>query len=212
MLETTFFYAALTGGIVLLFQFAMMFLGGGEDDFDAADADLDAGGDFDMDADGSHHGDAAGYWFFEMVSLRTLAAAATFFGLVGMTARSADIAPPIALTLATGAGFAAMYAVYWMFKQLLKLQSSGAQRIRNAVGLPGQVYLRIPGKNEGTGKVHLTMQQRTVEYLAVTDEPEGIPTGENVWVVDIVNGETLRVAREDSLSISPQAPANTPTT
>lgn len=192
MLETTFLYAAIAGGAVLLLQFLLTFFGGGEDGADFGEADVDAGIDADVDG----HGHAGSFWFFEMVSLRTLAAAATFFGLVGLMARSYDVSPVVSLLLATAAGFAAMYSVYWMFKQLFRLQSSGTQIISNAVGLPAQVYLRIPPKNTGAGKVHVNMQKRIVEYLAVTDEEEPLGSGENVWVVAVVNGETLRVARD----------------
>lgn len=193
MLESTFLYTAIAGGAVLGLQFLLTFLGGGEDGADLGDGDIDLDVDADFDSDGHHSGS---FWFFEMVSLRTLAAAATFFGLVGLTARSYELSASVSLLLACAAGFAAMYSVYWMFKQLFKLQSSGTQRIANAVGLPAQVYLRIPPNNTGTGKVHVNMQQRTVEYLAVTDDADGLASGENAWVVAVVNGDTLRVARE----------------
>lgn len=196
MLEATYLYVAIAGGAVLALQFLLTFMGGDDGaDIDAGDADpgIDFDGDIDGDGDG-HHGES--FWFFEMVSLRTLAAAATFFGLAGLTALSAGASKSVSLLLACGAGFAAMYSVYWMFKQLLRLQSSGHQRIRNAIGLPAQVYLKVPGANSGAGKVHVDLQGRTVEYLAVTDEADGLDTGENAWVVDIVNNETLRVARE----------------
>jgi len=194
MLESIFLYTAIAGGAVLALQFLLTFMGGGEDgaDFDGGGMD----GDFDADFDADGHDHATGFWFFEMVSLRTLAAAATFFGLVGLTARSYDASAPISLACATAAGFGAMYSVYWMFRQLFKLQSTGTQRIRNAVGLPAKVYLRIPEGNTGTGKIQVNMQKRTVEYLAVSDESEPLATGENVWVVEVVNGETVRVARE----------------
>lgn len=198
MLEPIFFYVAVAGGVVLGLQLLLTFLGGEEGG--DVDGDVDAGVDFDgdidadMDGDGAHHGES--FWFFEMVSLRTLAAAATFFGLVGLTARSAELSQPISLVLASLAGFGAMYAVYWMFKQLYRLQSSGTQKIQNAVGLPAAVYLKVPQANSGAGKVHVDMQGRTVEYLAVTDEQEPLASGENVWVVEIVNSETLRVARQ----------------
>lgn len=194
MLESIFLYTAIAGGAVLGLQFLLTFIGGGEDgaDFDGGGVD----GDFDTDFDADGHDHNSSFWFFEMVSLRTLSAAATFFGLVGLTARSYDASPVISLALATAAGLGAMYSVYWMFRQLFKLQSTGTQRIRNAVGLPAKVYLKIPEGNTGTGKIHVNMQKRTVEYLAVTDDPQPLATGENVWIVEVVNGETLRVARE----------------
>lgn len=195
MLEHFYFYVAVAGGLVLGLQLLLTFLGG-EDGGDFDDGGMDGGLDFDGDGDGEGHHHGESFWFFEIVSIRTLAAAATFFGLVGLTARSADLSPPISLGLASAAGFGAMYSVYWMFKQLLRLQSSGTQRVQNAVGLPAIVYLRIPEADSGAGKVHVDMQGRTVEYLAVTDDEEPIPTGENVMVVEVVNSETLRVTRQ----------------
>lgn len=195
MLEHFYFYVAVAGGLVLGLQLLLTFLGG-EDGGDFDDGGMDGGLDFDGDGDGEGHHHGESFWFFEIVSIRTLAAAATFFGLVGLTARSADLSPPISLGLAFAAGFGAMYSVYWMFKQLLRLQSSGTQRVQNAVGLPAIVYLRIPEADSGAGKVHVDMQGRTVEYLAVTDDEEPIPTGENVMVVEVVNSETLRVTRQ----------------
>ena len=184
MLESIFLYTAIAGGAVFALQFALTLLGGGEDGADLSEVGVDGDG---------HH--SSSLWFFEMVSLRTLAAATMFFGLVGLTAQSYDATPKVALLVAGAAGFAAMYSVYWMFTQLFKLESSGNQDITNALGLPATVYLRIPARNEGRGKVQLTMQNRIVEYLAVTDETDPIPSGENVWVTEVVNGDTLRIAR-----------------
>lgn len=189
-----FLYTAMAGGAVLALQFILTLLGGGDD---GGDAHGDGGGHHSADGDGHH---STGSWFFEMVSLRTLAAAAMFFGLVGLTARSYDASAKASLLFAGGAGFAAMYSVYWMFTQLFKLESSGNQDITNAVGLPATVYLRIPARGAGRGKVHVTMQYRTVEYAAIADETEPIPTGESVWVTEVVDGDTLRIAREEPIA------------
>ena len=190
MLQSLFLYTAIAGGAVLGLQLILVFLGGGDDGL--GESHGDASNHHSADGDGHH---SSSLWFFEMVSLRTLAAAAMFFGLVGLTAQSYDAPPKVALLAAGAAGFAAMYSVYWMFTQLFKLESSGNQDITNALGLPATVYLRIPARNEGRGKVQLTMQNRIVEYLAITDDPEPIPSGENVWVTEVVNGDTLRIAR-----------------
>ena len=184
MLDTLFLYTAIAGGALFAAQMFYFFLAG----------DGDLGVDADSShGDSGHHGD--GFWFFEMISLRTIAAAATFFGVVGLTARSFGAEPKVAVLCAGMAGFAAMYSVYWTFRQLFRLESSGTQDIFRAIGLPASVYLRIPANHQGPGKVLVDMQSRTVEYLAVTDDVEPIPSGANVWVVDIVNTETLRVTR-----------------
>jgi hypothetical protein len=60
------------------------------------------------------------------------------------------------------------------------------------------VYVPIPGKRAGAGKVTFRLQNRLVEYLAVTDEESRLATGEKVVVNEIVNSETVRVSRPES--------------
>jgi hypothetical protein len=97
---------------------------------------------------------------------------------------------------ATLAGAAAMYAVYWLFKQVFRLQHAGNENIRNAIGQPATVYVPIPGQRNGKGKVTFRLQNRLVEYQAVTEDEAKLATGENVIIVGIVNPGTVRVARE----------------
>jgi hypothetical protein len=54
------------------------------------------------------------------------------------------------------------------------------------------VYLRVPAAKAGTGKVHLMLQNRTVEYQAVTVGAE-LPTGAPIRVVGVVNSDTVEV-------------------
>jgi hypothetical protein len=210
---TLFTIAALIGGTVLAFQFVLMLLGMGEhhggDFTDAGGVDLatDAGaghlgGDVPAsdhgawhDASGAHANHSFGHWFYEILSLRTLSAGVTFFGLAGITALAYDYSDLGAFVLATVAGLGAMYAVYWLFKQVYRLQHTGTENIRNAVGAPAVVYVPIPGKRAGAGKVTFRLQNRLVEYQAVTEDDERLVTGEKVVVVAIVNADTVRVAR-----------------
>ena len=76
-----------------------------------------------------------------------------------------------------------------------RLTSSGNERISNALGQPATVYVAIPAGGEGTGKIQLTMHNRIVEYPAVTDQPEPLPSGEAVEVVQILNRNLVQVRR-----------------
>jgi hypothetical protein len=207
MLDFLYLFALIVGGTVLLFQFAMMLLGLSNDSdlsgMSGADVDVGGGISGDLiigeadwheaaDADLGHPG---GPWFYEVLSLRTLSAAATFFGLTGKTLLAYDHSPLLTFTWASVAGLAAMWIVYWLFKQVYKLQHSGTEDIRNALGRPASVYVPIPGNRAGLGKVTFRMQDRLVEYQAVTEDHERLKTGEKVVVVGIVNSETVRVAR-----------------
>ena len=169
----------------MLLQLGMMMLG--FDDGDLSDVtSMDMGeGDLDGASEGS------GLWFIEMISIRTLAAAVTFFGIVGGGALAYELAPGVAVSLGLLAGYGAMYTVYWAFKQIFKLEVSGHTNIQNAIGLIGQVYVPIdPG---ATGKIQLRLQGRTTEYQAQSDARERLATGAKVVVTEIVSSDTLRV-------------------
>lgn len=223
-MDTIFTIAALVGGTVLAFQFVLMLFGVGDHGGDVSGidhGDLSLGGDVSH----AHHiaGDLTGgeiateqgawhdaadvdlghpdaTWFYEMLSLRTLSAAATFFGLAGRTALVYGYTPLQAFVAASLSGAAALYGVYWLFKQVYRLQNSGNENVRNAIGVSATVYVPIAGKRAGTGKVTFRMQNRLVEYLAVTDDEERLKTGEKVVVVAVVNSETVRVTKEHAFA------------
>ena len=206
-LDTVFSITALIGGTVLVFQFVLMLLGmGGDSDLAGADGGdlsggVDVGTDIPAGEPGWHEaadadlGHPEAPWFYEVLSLRTLSAAVTFFGLAGKTALAYGQPPMQSFVIATLAGVAATYIVYWLFKQVYRLQQSGNENIRNAVGLAATVYVPIPPARAGTGKVTFRLQNRLVEYQAVTEDENRLATGEKVIVVAIVNSDTVRVAR-----------------
>jgi hypothetical protein len=221
MIDTIFIYSAIIGGTVLAFQLVLMALGlgdGGDHDFSGADgADFSGGvdladGDLSGDADHAHShptwteaGDAdlghpGAHWFYEMLSLRTLGAAVTFFGLAGKTAQARGMGDASSIVVGLLVGVAAMYGVYWLFKQVYKVQHSGNENIRRAIGLPATVYVPIPAGRAGLGKVTFRLQDRTVEYQAITSEVDRLRTGEEVIITEIVNSDTVCVAREPQLA------------
>jgi hypothetical protein len=189
MLETTYTLALLIGGTALALQFVLMLLGFGDGDELSVGDGPDAMGEVDL-------GDGGGHWFYEVLSLRTLSAALTFFGLAGKTMRAYDVAELPTFVLSTLVGLAAMYIVYWLFKQVFRLQHSGNENVRNAVGQPATVYIPIPANRAGPGKVTFRLQNRLVEYQAVTEDSERLATGEKVIVVAVVSSDTVCVKRE----------------
>lgn len=195
-LELVFIYSAAIGGVFFLVQFLMSFIGGDGDELGDAGS-TDGGFDFDLDGgDSAGHGHSVSSLFFEVLSLRTIAAGVTFFGLVGIAAAKSGANPTQAVSLGALAGVASLYGMYWLYKQLWRLQSSGNEDIRNSLGLPAQVYVPIPAGSNGRGKVQLVMQGRISEYQAMTEDDQPLKTGEPVVVVDIINSDTLLVSRD----------------
>jgi membrane protein implicated in regulation of membrane protease activity len=207
-LNTFFLVAAVIGGTVMVCQFALTLLGmdndlsgdgghhggGGGHGHDVGHVVVDHPGDLAAinDAD-AHHSDSS--WLFGVVSFRTLIGALTFFGLAGKTATSAGLSDAWALLIAVAAGVGAMFGMYWLLRAISGLESSGNQRISAALGRRATVYIPVPADSQGAGKVQMSMQNRIVEFQAVTDEPERLKTGETVEVVAIAGSDVVRVRR-----------------
>jgi hypothetical protein len=172
--ETLFLACAATGGTVLLLQFLAGLIGFGADH--SFDHDHDLGHDSD-------HGDGTS-WFAGLITLRSVTAGLTFFGLSGLTALSQGLDEPTALAAAVGGGALALAGVAEVMKGLKRLADDGTVQIERAVGKPGVVYIPVPGGNSGPGKVTVTVQKRSVQYAAYT-AAEGLPTGARVRVVGV---------------------------
>jgi hypothetical protein len=220
-MTTIFIVCAALGGTVLVIQFLLTLVGLGGHAFDVdvpQDIGHGFGGDFHVDTGGDFHGDAGFHGdhggdtgaadhdgqtahhgtvrLFGILSFRAIVAALAFFGLCGLAAQSAEASKPNTLLAAVAGGAVAMIAVYWMMRGLQELRAEGTVRIQNAAGRHASVYLTIPGNGAGSGKIQLNLQNRTMEYLAVTSGPE-LPTGTKVVVVSVVDPTTLEVRRDE---------------
>lgn len=171
---------AIAGGAVLFITLVMSLLGGVHD--------LDVG--HEVDAGAIHHGDidsqAVG------LSVRTVVAFITFFGLTGMGLSAANVSSLWAFLGALVAGGLAFWLVGLAMLQLNKLRASGTVEIKNSVGAQARVYLAIPGHKSGTGAVTVPIQGRTMEYRAVTSG-EALPTGSYCRVVAVQASDTVEV-------------------
>ena len=85
-----------------------------------------------------------------------------------------------------------MLLVTFLMRSLARLGSSGTLDLRNAVGAPAAVYLRIPARGQGAGKVTVDVQGRSIQVDALTDGEE-LPTGARVQVVALVGEDALKV-------------------
>ena len=216
-MEIVFLICATLGGTILVIQFGLALIGLSGHGFDS-DVSHDVGSGFGGDvghdfsgdvhaAGGDLHGDAtvdahdghaaaAGHhgstWLFGVISFRTVVAAVTFFGIAGLIADSAEAALHIELGVALAAGLAAMFGVYFLMRALYSLKTEGTVRIWGAVGKTATVYVPIPAQKSGAGKIQINLQNRTMEYLAMTSGDK-LPTGAKVVVTDVITSDTLEV-------------------
>ncbi len=171
----------------------------GDHDASALGGDHDVGADghldvaHDHDAHGHHAHDHGSSWFFSVLSVRSVVAALAFFGLAGLAMDAGGAPIYITIVVACGAGAVAMVIVAWLMRLLYSLNAEGNVHIDMAVGLPGFVYLNVPGGGAGSGKVTVEIQGRSMEFLAMTDG-DPLPTGAPVMVVGVIGPDTLEVA------------------
>jgi hypothetical protein len=202
-METLYTYCAAIGAALLLGQLLLSLVGLGEHAGIDGGHGLDFhGGDFDGGhAGGIHadHPDHGGRWFVGILSFRSFVAAATVFGLVGLGMSRQFVPPKPAATLmiALAAGGGVMYAVGWLLRMAYRLRSDGTVHIERTVGVCGSTYLTIPARRAGTGKVTIKVQDRIMEYNAMTSGDE-IPTGAPVIVLGILSPQTIEVARPET--------------
>ena len=213
MLNTIFLVTAIVGGTLMVCQFVMTILGMGDDVSGDIDVSGDMGGDFSADVEvggadapdvdhstsWSHaaegdigHPDASR--IFEILSFRSVVAAITFFGFAGKASLASGTSETKALLVSLGTGAAAMYGMYWVMLQIYKLRAAGNEDIRNALGQPASVYVAIPGQQSGMGKIQMKLQNRTVEYQAVTEQEATLKSGDQVMVVDVLGPDKVLVA------------------
>jgi hypothetical protein len=149
-------------------------------------------GDFDADADDPSDlsGGADGLRLF---TVRGLVALFAVGGWVGIAVWQGTRNQAGALAAAAVSGGGAMFLAAWLLKKMLSLQENGNLDAHWALGAPATVYLPIPPRRGGVGRVTLTMQERFVEMEAVTDG-EALKTGQPVRVVDCIGESCLVVA------------------
>ena len=206
IVQQVFACIAIPATVVLILQTILLLfgVGGGHDADNGADFADDASGDASgadasghdisghdggaPDHDGAHH--AAG---LRVLTVRGLVAFFAVGGWLGVALIDTGLPVAAAAAVAFVGGVLALLLVAWMLKWSLSLQDSGNIDIANAVGMQAQVYLTIPAKQSGTGKVTLTVQERYLELDAMTAYAEAIKPGALVVVTGTVNSGTLLV-------------------
>ncbi len=197
-LQKIYFCLGLAASVFLVLQIITMLFGlggGGDLDVDAGDLDVDLSGDVDIDGDvGNLDVDAiGGDAIADGFNLFTFRGLIAFFAIGGWTGFAlAEVNLAISIVGALIAGTLALVAMGLMMRGIMKLRSNGNIDNSKAVGHVAEVYLTIPAKGNGSGKINLTLEERFVELDAIQEGSSPIPTGAKV-VVTAILGSTLVV-------------------
>lgn len=173
---------------------------GGDFSFDASDmgdladptdiSDLNGAQEF---TDGGNPADFSTLRFF---TLQGVVAFLTVFGWSSIASITAGAPVTISVLMGIGFGLIAMLAVAKLVQLSSKLTENGTVNMKNAIGQTGSVYIPIPAKGKGEGKLNMYLQGSLMECSAVTDGENSLSTGTAVRVVNLRNG--CLVVEEDN--------------
>ena len=185
------FVVAATSTLVLLIFLILMLIGYNGPDAYAGDVDLP---DFELDIDNINDEPFSYISGLRLLSIRSILA---FLSIGGWVAYVLDksLATWLAGILGILSGAVAAFLVALAFKALYKLEDEGNIDYNNALGKTANVYLRIPPKRNGKGKVNVVVQGKYVEIDAVTDDEEHINTGSEVKIISLLDDTTVVVKR-----------------
>ena len=215
---------ALPSTLLLLIQtllalFGMHDGGAGFDVSDTSGIDFDGGGmhgGFDVpadmssvdlshdltlghDASGGHSvdgGNPGDFSSMRMFTLQTIVAFLTVFSWTTIVAMHGGLPTGLAFGIGLALGFIVMFAVAKIVQLSARLAENGTLDVRNCLGLTGTVYIPVPPKGQGEGKVNVTVQGQLRELSAVTVGEEMLKTGTQGRITDI-RGDTVVVESED---------------
>ena len=175
----TYFLMAAVGTTLFLIRLAFALFGGDGGDFDA---DVDPGAhDFGSDAS------------FTLFSLLSVMAFIMGTGWMGLACRiDWGLGRPLSVVVSVGFGVVMMFFAAGLMYMTRRLNRTISYDMKTAVGRTARVYMSIPPKGEGQGKVQASVSGRLMTVPAVSTGP-AIEAFTDVKVVGTRDDGTLVV-------------------
>ncbi|WP_053955009.1 hypothetical protein [Inediibacterium massiliense] len=182
--DKIYWYLAIPFTVLLVIQLIGTFAGiGSEDDFDSGEDGLDIGEDGDCESG------------FQVFTIKNFITFFSVFGWAGLTFSHAGLGQFTTIVLSTILGIFILFIVSSLFYFTTKLTDNGTMNMQRAKGVTGEVYIPIPPKRNGVGKVNVTFEGAFRELDAMTDEEDVVPTGTMIVVKDIIGNSILLVEK-----------------
>lgn len=173
----TFWFIAIPSSLIFIIQTIMTFAGGW------GDSDSDLGIDHILD------GYEIPFQYFTLRNLINFLLGFSWTGISFYTTISNSFLLVI-LSLAVGCGF--VYAFFAVIKQVQKLAEDNSFKISDTLTKTGEVYLTVPERMSGKGKVMVSVNGTIHELVAMTEEKK-IQSGAIVKIVRIEDDNILIV-------------------
>ena len=176
-LEKIYWFIAIPASLVFVIQLFTAFIG--VDGDDVADPDVEVESDGGMG--------------FHFLTLRNLVAFFTIMSWAGIACIDSGFGTTATISISIFAGLLMMTAMATLMYFMYRLRETGNVVLKNAVGKRGEAYLRIPANKSSFGKIQITLQGSVHEFNAINDSDKEIPTGAIIEVVEVLEGNVMRV-------------------
>jgi len=153
--------------------------------------DMDGDVDTDIDAD-----DGIGFQFF---TVKNLVSFFTIFGWVGIGCIDMGYSEMATIIISFVSGLAMMVLMATIFYMMSKLVEDGTMKTKNAIGKLGEVYIIVPKKGNGFGRIQLNIQGAMREMEAMTNDEKDLQVGKIVKVLKVVDKHILVVTNNNNL-------------
>lgn len=170
----TYFVMAAVGTLLFLLRLVVALFAGDAGDFDA---DVDAGTDAS----------------FTLFSLLSVMAFVMGTGWMGLACRiDWGFSRPVSAVMSVGFGTAMMFLASGLMYMTRRLNRHVTYDMQTAVGRTARVYMSIPAKGAGLGKVQVSVSGRLMTLDAVS-HGEALAAFADVRVVEVRDDQTLVV-------------------
>ncbi len=174
-----FWYLAIPISFIFIVQTVMTFIGA--DSGDGLDAD------FDGDLDGGHAP-------FQLFSFRNMINFLLGFSWTGISFYGLITNRAILILFSVVIGILFILIFFAIIKQIQKLAEDNSFKITTLLHRSGSVYLRIPEKRTGMGKIQVSINGSYKEVDAITNN-EQIASGAAVKIIKIESNNLVLVEK-----------------
>jgi hypothetical protein len=172
----TFWYVAIPVSVIFIIQTILTFMG--VDASDGMHSDFDS----NLDSDGP----------FQLFSLRNLINFLLGFSWAGISFYNLMENKFALILIAFGVGAGFVFIFFVIIKQVQRFAEDNSFKIESTLNKTAEVYLAIPERKTGKGKIMISIKGAFHELSAMT-EKDRIPSGTIIKVVKIENGDVLIV-------------------
>ena len=179
---------AIVASVLLVIQIVLLLIGLGHS------ADVDVPGGTGADFDDAVNGD---YADLGSVKILTVRGAICFLAVGGWVAVCFNYIIPewASALIGVAAGVLTAWLLALALRAFNKFEANGNIDLGKVVGKTGTVYIPVPAKGQGRGKINLVVDDRMIEVDAVNEEEAPLSTGSAVSVVSRLDETTLVVKR-----------------